>query len=154
MFKIKFTLFFIFSLLLIADKVEITSDAMQAEEMKKEVHFIGNVKIKQLQSWIHGDRVIVYFDENNQTKKYEAIGRVTFEFKKENRFYKGSANRVIYAPLESKYILRGDAKIDDMVNQRHIDGEHIKLDLTSGVANVVGNKKEPVKFIFETEEIK
>ncbi|MFT7879977.1 MAG: lipopolysaccharide transport periplasmic protein LptA [Sulfurimonas sp.] len=154
MFKIKFTLFFIFSLLLIADKVEITSDAMQAEELKKEVHFIGNVKIKQLQSWIHGDRVIVYFDENNQTKKYEAIGRVTFEFKKENRFYKGSANKVIYAPLESKYILRGDAKIDDMVNQRHIDGEHIKLDLTSGIANVVGNKKEPVKFIFETEEIK
>jgi lipopolysaccharide export system protein LptA len=154
MVKVKFFLFFVLSVSVFADKVEITSDAMQAEEMKKEVHFIGNVKISQLKNWIHGDRVIVYFDENNQTKRYEAIGRVTFEFKKENRFYKGSANKVIYAPLESKYILRGNATIDDMVNQRHINGEHIKLDLTSGVANVVGNKKEPVKFIFETEEIK
>ncbi|UFH58013.1 lipopolysaccharide transport periplasmic protein LptA [Sulfurovum mangrovi] len=154
MVKIKFFLFFVLSVLMIADKVEITSDAMQAEGLKKEVHFIGNVKIKQLKNWIHGDRVIIYFDENNQTKRYEAIGRVTFEFKEENRFYKGSANKVVYAPLESKYILKGNAKIDDMVNQRHINGEHIKLDLTSGVANVVGNKKEPVKFIFETEETK
>ncbi|MDM5270618.1 lipopolysaccharide transport periplasmic protein LptA [Sulfurovum sp. zt1-1] len=154
MVKIKFILFFIFSVALFADKVEITSDAMQAEEMKKEVHFIGNVKITQLKSWIHGDRMIVYFDDNNQTKRYEAIGRVTFEFKKDNHFYKGSANRVIYAPLDSQYILRGNAKIEDMINKRHINGEHIKLDLTSGLASVIGNKQDPVKFIFETEDTK
>ena len=152
--KVKFFLFFILSAFLLADKVEITSDAMKAEEMKKEVHFIGNVKITQLKSWIHGDRVIVYFDENNQTKRYEATGGVTFEFKKANRFYKGSANKVIYAPLESQYILRGNAKIDDMINKRHINGEHIKLDLSTGLASVIGKKEEPVKFIFETEETK
>ncbi|MBD3791649.1 MAG: lipopolysaccharide transport periplasmic protein LptA [Campylobacterales bacterium] len=154
MFRLKYMLFFLLSVLIFADKVEITSDAMQAEEMKKEVHFIGNVKIVQNESWIHGDRVVVYFDENNQTKRYDASGSVHFEFKKEDRFYKGSANRVTYVPLESKYILKGNAKIDDMINKRHINGEHIELDLVSGLASVAGNKKEPVKFIFETEEIK
>lgn len=154
MFKLKFILFFVLTILLVADKVEISSDSMKAEEMKKEVHFIGNVKITQLKSWIEGDRVIVYFDDNNQTSRYEAIGKVTFEFKKDNRFYKGQANRVIYEPLQSKYILTGNAKIDDMVNKRHINGEHITLDLNSGLADVVGKKEEPVKFIFETSEKK
>lgn len=154
MYRIKFILFFALSLSLFADKVEISSDSMKAEEMKKEVHFIGNVKIKQLKSWIEGDKVIVYFDDNNQTSRYEASGSVTFEFKKENRFYKGSAQKVTYAPLQSKYILTGNAKIDDMVNKRHINGEHITLDLNSGLADVVGKKEEPVKFIFETNEAK
>ena len=152
--SLKFILFFVLSIILVAEKVEISSDSMKAEEMKKEVHFIGNVKIKQLKSWIEGDRVIVYFDDNNQTSKYEAIGKVRFEFKKESRFYKGSANKVIYAPLDSKYILTGNAKVDDMVNKRHINGEHIILDLNSGFADVMGKKEEPVKFIFETGETK
>ncbi len=30
---------------LFAEKVEITSTSMEAEELKKEVHFIGNAKI-------------------------------------------------------------------------------------------------------------
>lgn len=154
MYKIKLILFFMLSIFLMADKVEISSDSMKAEELKKEIHFMGNVKIKQLKSWIEGDKVIVYFDDNNQTSRYEAIGAVSFEFKKDNRFYKGKANRVVYAPLESKYILTGNAQIDDMVNKRHINGENITLDLNSGFADVVGKKEEPVKFIFETSETK
>lgn len=154
MFKVRYILFFLLSVLLFADKVEITSDSMKAEEMKKEVHFIGNVRIVQDKSWIHGDSVVVYFDDNNQTEKYEASGSVRFEFKKEEHFYKGSADRVTYLPLESKYILRGNATIEDLINKRHINADQIELDLTSGLVNVAGSKKEPVKFIFETEEIK
>ena len=67
--------------LLLAEKVEITSDAMNAENMKKQVHFLGNVKIKQVENWLNADKVIVYFNENNETERYEAIGSVTFEFK-------------------------------------------------------------------------
>ena len=36
---------------LFADKVEITSDSMKAEDLKKEIHFIGNAKIKK---WMIG----------------------------------------------------------------------------------------------------
>jgi lipopolysaccharide export system protein LptA len=140
---------------LFAEKVEVTSDAMKAEDLKKEVHFIGNVTVRQLESWLHGDRVIVYFDENNQTKMYEAIGSenvVTFEVKEKKGFYKGSALNVKYYPLDSKYILTGKAVIDDLVNKRHVNGERITLDMTTGNAKVKGSREKPVKFIFDMEK--
>ncbi len=151
---LKIILFLLMSLFLFAEKVEITSDSMKAENLKKEVHFIGNVKIKQLSNWLHGDKVIVYFDENNETKMYEAIGSVIFEFKKENSFYKGSADKVSYYPIKSQYILTGKAVIDDVMNKRHINGDMITLDTITGNANVKGNKKKPVKFIFDMEKSK
>jgi lipopolysaccharide export system protein LptA len=146
--------FLLIPFLLIAQKVEITSDTMKAIEKQKEIHFIGDVTIKQQKSWIHGDKVIVLFDENNETKQYEAIGKVTFEFRENNRFYKGKAHKVTYMPVRSVYILRGNAVVDDMINKRHIDGDFITLDLTSGLADVQGAKKKPVKFVFEPEEKK
>ncbi len=139
---------------LFAEKVEITSDSMKAENLKKEVHFIGNVKVKQLKSWLNGDKIIVYFDENNETDMYEAIGSVSFEFKKEDSFYKGSADKVIYYPKKSQYILTGKAVIDDVLNKRHVNGDFITLDTITGNANVKGNEKKPVKFIFDMENKK
>jgi lipopolysaccharide export system protein LptA len=144
--------FLLIPFILTAQKVEITSDTMKAIEKQKEIHFIGDVTIKQQKSWIHGDKVIVLFDENNETKQYEAIGKVTFEFKENNRFYKGKAHKVTYKPIRSVYILRGNAVVDDMINKRHIDGDFITLDLASGQADVQGAKKKPVKFVFEPEE--
>ena len=137
-----------------AEKVEITSDSMNAENMKKEVHFIGNVMIKQANNWLHGNKVIVYFDENNETNKYEAIGDVTFEFKKEKSFYKGSADKVTYFPVKSQYILTGKAVIDDQINKRHVNGDEIVFDMITGNANVKGSRKKPVKFIFDMENSK
>lgn len=143
-----------FTGMLFAEKVEITSDSMKAEDIKKEVHFIGDVKVKQLENWIHGDKVIVYFDENNETKKYEAIGMVTFEFKNEKNYYQGSADKVTYFPSKSQYILTGKAVIDDIINKRHVNGDEIVLDTITGNANVQGSRKKPVKFIFDMEDSK
>jgi len=156
---IKLILPFLLLSTLYAEKVEVTSDSMKAEDMKKEVHFIGNVKIKQVDSWLHGDKVIVYFDENNETKMYEAqaIGKektVTFEVKEKKGFYKGSALNVKYYPATSKYVLTGKAVIDDLLNKRHVDGDVITLDMTTGNATVKGSRKKPVKFIFDMEEKK
>lgn len=137
-----------------AEKVEITSDSMQAVDLKKEVHFIGAAKIKKLDDWLHADRVIVYFDENNETKMYEAIGLVTFEFKNEKGNYKGSADRVRYYPLTSNYILTGKAIIDDLTNKRHVNGDEITLDMATGNADVKGSKKKPVKFTFDMNDSK
>jgi len=139
---------------LYAEKVEITSISMRAENMKKEVHFIDDVHIKQGDDWLNADRVIVYFDENNETKMYEAIGSVTFEFKDEKSAYNGSADRVKYYPVKSLYILTDNAMIDDLVNKSHIAGDEIILDMIKGHATVKSTKKKPVKFIIEMEEKK
>ncbi len=137
-----------------AQKVEIVSDSMRAENIKKEVHFIGNVKINDSENWLHGDKVIVYFNDNNETDKYEALGNVQFEFHKENSFYKGSANKVTYFPVKSQYLLEGKAVIDDKINKRHVNGDAIIFDMLTGNASVKGSAKKPVKFIFEMESKK
>jgi len=141
-----------FSQILFAEKVEITSTSMEAEELKKEVHFIGDAKIKKGDDWLHADKVIVYFGENNETSMYEAIGSVSFEFKKDENHFKGNADRVVYNILKSLYILKGKAVIDDLVKKSHVDGDEIMLDMTTGSVDVKGSSKKPVKFIFDMED--
>lgn len=141
-------------LLLLAQKVEITSKTMKAEDMHKKVHFIGEAKIKQSKSWLHAERVIVYFDEHNETKKYEAIGKVKFQFDENKSLYKGSSHKVIYFPRKSEYLLIGGVKLNDLSNERQILGEKIVLDILHGRAEVKSDGVKPVKFIFEVNEKK
>ncbi len=148
---LKVLLFLMLTQTLFAEKVEITSTSMEAEEEKKEVHFIGDAKIHKGKDWLHADKVIVYFDENDDTKMYEAIGSVTFEFSNEEHHFKGSADKVKYHIVKALYELHGSAVIDDLANKSHVNGDMIILDMTTGNVNVEGNKKKPVKFIFEME---
>jgi len=135
---LKVILFFILTQALFAGRMEITSTSLEAED--KEIHLIGNVKIKIDNSWLHADRVTIYLDENNETKMYEAIGFVTFEFKHEKHSFKGRANKVIYNMLTSRYVLRGNAVIDDndFMLKRHVSGDEIILDMFTGRVNVKG----------------
>ena len=125
---------------------------MRAENLKKEVHFIGDAKVKKLDDWLHADKVIVYFDDHNETKMYEAVGAVTFEFKNEKNNYTGSADKITYYPLKSMYILEGKAWIDDVITKRHVNGDTITLNMTTGDIEVKGSAKQPVKFIFDMEK--
>lgn len=140
------------SITLYADKVEIKAQQMHAENIKKEIHFIGEVSIKQAQDWLKAQEVVVYFDENNQTKRYEASGSVTFEFKSVEHHYVGRANKAIFYTQKSLYILHGDAVIDNKINQSHLDGEEIFLDMISGKASVKSSEKKPVTFIIEMDK--
>ena len=149
---LKIILLLILTQALFAEKVKITSTSMEAEELKKEVHFIGDAKVIKGSDWLHADRVIVYFGENNETSKYEAIGSVSFEFKKDQKHFKGSADKVIYDLVKSLYVLKGQAIIDDLVKKSHVDGDEIMLNMTTGSIDVKGSSKKPVKFIFDMED--
>jgi len=135
-----------------AEKVEVTSDRMKAIDLKKEIHFIGNAKVTQLSDWIKADEIIVYFNENNETREYDAQGSVTFSLKQKDAHYTGRAQKVVYNPQKSRYILTGKAVIDDLLNKRHLDGDEIVLDMLTGNATVTGKEKKPVKFIFDMEK--
>ena len=146
------------SQLLFAQKVEVTSDSMNAIDAKKEVHFIGNAKVKQLKDWIHADEIIVHLNEKNQANMYEAIGTVTFEFQNEKGHYIGSSNRVKYYPLKSLYVLTGKAKVKDLMNKRSAKGNEITVDMLTGNSQVKskpkekGKKQAPVIFTFDSEK--
>ena len=146
----KITLFFIVTQMALADKVEVTSDSMNAIDLKKEVHFIGNAKVKQLKDWIHADKIIVHLTEENQARMYEALGSVTFEFENEKGHYVGSSDKVEYYPLKSLYVLIGKAKVNDLLNKRTAKGDEITVDMLTGNSKVRGSKKKPVKFTFDS----
>ena len=142
----------------LAEKVEITSDSMNAIDLKKEVHFNGNAKVKQLKDWIHADKIIVHLNEKNQAKMYEAIGNVTFEFQNDKGHYIGSSNLVKYYPVTSVYVLLGKAKVNDVLNNRSAKGDEITVDMLTGNSNVKskpgkkGKRQAPVVFTFDTEK--
>lgn len=144
---LKMILFLILTQALFAERVEITSIKMEAQG--KEVHFIGNAKVKKANDWLHAEKVIVYFDENNETRMYEAIGEVTFEIKNEMHAFKGSADKVVYDIAESLYKLKGKAVIDDLVNKRHVSSDEIILNMITGGVDVLGSRKKPAKLIFD-----
>ena len=153
---LKIILFFIVSQNLLAEKVEITSDSMNAMDLNKEVHFIGNAKVKQLKDWIHADKIIVHLNKDNQAKMYEAIGEVTFEFQNDKGHYIGSSNVVKYYPLTSLYVLIGKAKVNDVLNGRSAKGGKITVDMLTGNSSVTGEKNlkgkksGPVTFTFDS----
>jgi len=150
----KTLLFICLTSTLFAERLEIASVSMKAMDSNNEIHLIGNVKIKEADSWLHGDEVIVYFNENNKTNKYEAVGSVKFKVKKEENNYKGSANKVIYYPLTSKYILTGKAIVHDLANKRDLAGDEITINVETGIVHVKGSEKRPIILILETEEKK
>jgi len=139
---------------LFGEKIDVSSNEMKVNQNTKEIYFIGNAKVIQDKSFIYADKIIVYFNDDNMTKEYEAIKNVSFEFVKPKSHYKGKANKVIYLPLDDIYILEGNAYVTDLINKRVIKGDKITLDTKSGNANVKGSRKKPVKCIFEMENKK
>ncbi len=145
----KLLLLGLLTVLIYAQKVQITSESFYAKDAEKQVHFINDVLVKQGKSWIHSDKVIVYFDDNNQTIQYDAIGNATYEVYKEKNHYKGHSDKVTYYPETSVYMFTGDAVIDDISNNRQINGNIVVVNAITGDADVKSTSKTPVKFIFD-----
>lgn len=148
---LKISLILLFSLWLHAEKVEITSDSMQAENLNKEIHFIGNAKVKQLKDWITADKIIIYFDENNETKMYKAIGNADFEFENDKGHYIGESEVVEYYPKTSVYVLIDKAKVKNILNGNIATGAKITVNMLTGKSHVESKANSgPVKFILNT----
>jgi len=150
----KIILLLVVPFLLYGEKVEVTSKNFYAKDAEKQAHFIDDVLVKQGKSWIHSDELIIYFNDNNETIQYDAIGDCTFEIFKDLGHYKGSAQKISYYPQTSKYLLAGNAIVNDITNDRHVTGSTIVLDPNTGKSTVRGNGKKPIKFIFDTKNKK
>jgi len=134
---------------LFAEKVQITSESFYARDADRQVHFIDDVMVKQGQSWIHSDRVIVYFNDKNETIQYDAIGRATYEVIKDKNHYKGHSDKVTYYPETSIYMFTGRAVIHDLNSNRDVHGNIVVINSITGDSDVKSSGKEPVKFIFD-----
>jgi lipopolysaccharide export system protein LptA len=145
---------FLLSGIIYAQTVEITSDEMNVNQNTKQIHFIGHAKVIQDKNYINANKIVVYFNDENKTKQYDAIKNVKFEFINKTSHYKGKAEKLTYMPLQENYILIGNAIINDLVNKRTIKGDKITLNAKSGNVSVKGSRKKPVNFIINVESKK
>jgi len=144
---LRILLLVIFTQILFAGRIDVTSSSVEAEI--DQVHFIGNAEIKFDESWIHAQRVNVFLDDKNETKSYEAIGAVNFLIKYETYFFKGRANKVTYEVFTQRYVLSGLAVIEDnnFLMKRYITGDEIVLDLFTESLEVTGGSVSTHLFI-------
>jgi lipopolysaccharide export system protein LptA len=148
----RFVLFAVVSIFLYAEKIEVTSKNFYAKDAENRAEFVGDVVIKQDNSWVKSDRAIVYFNDKNETIQYDAIGKATFEIIKAPSHYKGQAEKLTYYPDSSKYLLAGDAIVNDLIKERVVKGNTIIVNPVTGESYVKGNTDKPIKFIFDTQK--
>jgi len=133
-------------------KVEITSDKFYADDNASKVFFVDNVTVTKGKDKLLCKMLIVYFNNKQETQKYDASGSVTFDIYRQGTHYQGSAKSVEYIVKSTQYTFRGEAIIHDRTSKRDLFGEEIVLNSTTGKATVKSGKKRPSKFIFEMEE--
>ncbi len=137
-----------------ADMVDIKADRFYANDISKIAYFEGNARIKQGVNEFTASKIIVYFDKKKKATKYEATGRVRFNLTENGIHYVGHAGKIIYSPNSSKYYFAGNVMLKDLTNNRKIEAGTISLDLKTGLADIKGEKRKPVHFIFEIEDRK
>ena len=149
--------FYIFSILcctstLFADFVDIEADHFYANDINQVAYFEGHAHIKQAKNEFNASKIVVYFNQQKEATKYEAIGNVKFDLTETRIHYKGQAQKVKYSPKHSKYFFSGSVILEDLTNNRIIRAETISLDLKTGLADIKGKRKKPVHFRFEIED--
>ena len=152
--KIFIPLFIFLSFFIYADQVDIKADHFYADDITKIAYFEGDARVKQGYNEFNASKIVVYFDKKKKATKYEAIGGVKFNLIENDIHYQGEAEKIVYAPNDSKYYFSGDVILRDLTNNRKISAESISLDLKTGLADIKGAAKKPVRFIFEIEDRK
>jgi len=141
----------ILSLILSAQKLEITADKFIAKDADKKVSFIGNAKIAQGSTRVQAAEIFLYFNEDNSTKMYQAKGSVTFHIKKAKTNYRGSCSQMKYFPKTKTYLLTGGVHVKDKQNGREMTASRIEINAQTGAFSVSGNRKRAAKLVFDIQ---
>jgi lipopolysaccharide export system protein LptA len=137
-----------------AENLEVSADKFEHFEKEKKALFLGNAHATQGKSRIDAEQFTIYFDDEGETKEYQAKGKVRFEIIKPDRHIKGHCDRLVYNVPADTYRLVGHAYVQDLLNKRTMTGKEIFLDNKKGRATAKSDKKGPVKFIFPMKDAK
>ncbi len=137
-----------------AGKLEVTADKFTHVDSKKQAVFEGHAHAQEGKSKIDADKFIIYLDKDNEAKEYHAIKNVRFEIIRPSQHIKGRCNYMVYNVKDDSYKLKGNAKLEDILNKRKMSGSVIYLDNKKQNASVTSTKNKPVKFIFQMKDKK
>lgn len=122
------------------DAINITSDRMEAEKLKRLIVFKGNVVAEQKDMTIKSDELYIHYDESGKdVEKVIAIGNVMVMQGDKT----ATAKRAEYYRIEEKVVLTGNARLNEASN--FVEGEKITIYVKDGRSIVEGSEKERVK---------
>ena len=143
-----FLLFFITSLY--STPIEIEAEFFEADEKNALTTLSGNVKVSRGLDVMKADEMLLHLDAKHQISFIEANTNSYIEIHLDKNVFIGSAKKFSYEPKKEMFILLGDARLEDN-NGRVLLGETIIFNEQEKKATVVGQEKQPVKLIFNTE---
>jgi lipopolysaccharide export system protein LptA len=130
--------------------VHIVSDRLEAYQQEQKVIFIGNVIAKQGELTIRGDRMTIFYLENENSKpneegltgkldRIEVDGGVHITQKE----IVATGEHVVYFNEENKIVLTGNPRVEQ--GRDSIQGEKITLFLDAEKSVVEGGPSRPVE---------
>ena len=138
-------------------QVNITADKFWASQNQNITKFNGHVKMTKGDDFLFCNNLTINTMKEKDTnktipKEYISEGNVSYSFSNPKTTFKGRGDKVIYYPLEGKYIVLGNGYLEDTASGRILKGDKIYLDNTNGDDHIEGKKNKPVQFTFTIEE--
>lgn len=128
--------------------IKITSQSMVVERDKKMVIFQGDVEAIKGDMTINTDKLTVFYGENREVERMEAIGRV--KIVQEGRAI--VSERADFFNKEERLVLTGSPKATEGPNT--VEGERMIIYLKEGKSIVEGGSEKKVKAVFVPGEAK
>jgi lipopolysaccharide export system protein LptA len=143
------------------DLLTIKAINFSVNETKNLILFSGDVKMDRINDKLYANELVVKTQKDVETNDtypilYTAIGDVKLEIVTTKKHYLATGDKVIYKPLENKYIILGNGFAEDKNDNRKLYGDKIFIDTLTGEAKIDGSKKKPIRFIMQlkTQEVK
>ncbi len=140
------------------NKLTIDAQNFSAKDQENIIIFTGDVKMKRYKDILYANKLVINLKQisKTNTKKepilYTATGNVHLEIVTTDKHYKAKGKKVVYKPLENKYIITGDGYAEDIIGDKKLFGEKIYIDTITGEAEIDGSKKKPVRFIMQLDK--
>jgi lipopolysaccharide export system protein LptA len=146
-----FILFLLLLEITLAGNLEVSANNFYHKDGEQKAVFSGDVIVTQDQNKITSNKITVLLDEKGEAKEYIATGNVHFTLRSPKRYIIGKSYKLIYYPIEDKYILIGNVYIKDKLNDREVYGDEIIIDNKHGTSYAKSKGKKKVKFIFKVK---
>lgn len=128
--------------------VEIESQQLEIIQQEKKSVFSGNVVATQGDMTLSADQLIVFFVEENEIDRLEAVGHVRFS--QLDRI--ATSEKAVYHQQDGILLLLGDAKVQQGKNL--VSGEEITFYVQENRSVVKGSSQKRVKAVIVQEQKK
>ena len=132
--------------------LNIDAKHFESNTLKNILHFKGDVKMTKNKDILLCQKLVINTEPSPSDPKkqipkdYKATGNVSFVLYTVDNVLKGKGDIVYYYPNEKRYIIIGNAFLEDTKEGKKINAEKIHIDELTGRTKIDGGKNKPIQF--------